>query len=158
MRSAAQRPGRRAAGRRRAEEPPAAPGPNDASSLSPIAPDVPAIDSRIRLCLERIEHSVEHGTPVTLGALARDVNLSSSRLRHLFREAIGQAPTRYLRQLKMAHAKRLLDTTFLRVKEVMCAVGSNDLSHFVRDFKRLYGQAPGRYRCRRLQERRNDVP
>jgi AraC family transcriptional regulator of arabinose operon len=132
--------------------------PGDAPSLSKAALDAPAIDVRIRLCLDRLEQSVEHGAPVTLEELARDVNLSPSRLRHLFRETVGRSPTQYLRLLRMTQAKRLLDTTFLRVKEVMCAVGSNDLSHFVRDFKRLFGQAPGRYRWRRLQERGNEPP
>ena len=49
-------------------------------------------------------------------------------------------------RLKMQEAKRLLETTFLTVKEVAHHVGLGDESHFVRDFKRLYGHSPGQHR------------
>jgi transcriptional regulator GlxA family with amidase domain len=44
-------------------------------------------------------------------------------------------------------AKQLLETTFMSVKEVMFAVGINDLSHFVRDFSKRYGKTPAKYRA-----------
>jgi AraC-like DNA-binding protein len=46
----------------------------------------------------------------------------------------------------MEHAKRLLETTFLSVKQVMTEVGATDESHFVRDFKAHYGVSPTRFR------------
>ena len=81
-----------------------------------------------------------------LAHIARMVNLSSSRLRHLFKNEVGTTPTQYLRALRLREAKRLLETTPLRVKEVRSAVGFVDDSHFVRDFKRAHGQSPVEYR------------
>ncbi|MGH9906870.1 MAG: helix-turn-helix domain-containing protein, partial [Pyrinomonadaceae bacterium] len=40
----------------------------------------------------------------------------------------------------------LLETSFLSVKEITHSVGLNDESHFVRDFKAVYGFPPTRYR------------
>jgi len=42
----------------------------------------------------------------------------------------------------MEEAKRLLETTFLSIKQVVVQVGLQDESHFVRDFKRIYGCSP----------------
>jgi AraC-like DNA-binding protein len=50
----------------------------------------------------------------------------------------------------MRKAKKLLEFTFLNVKEVMNRVGAYDASHFVRDFKRTYGVTPAQYRARYL--------
>ena len=46
----------------------------------------------------------------------------------------------------MKEAAVLLSTTFLSVKEIMARVGFSDESHFVRDFKKIYGMTPTEYR------------
>jgi len=46
----------------------------------------------------------------------------------------------------MQDAANLLVATFLSVKEIIARVGFTDESHFVRDFKRIYGVTPTEYR------------
>ena len=46
----------------------------------------------------------------------------------------------------MKEATVLLSTTFLSVKEIMVRVGFGDESHFVKDFKKIYGITPTEYR------------
>ena len=46
----------------------------------------------------------------------------------------------------MQAAKELLETTFLSVKEIVALAGFNDESHFVRNFKKLYGVTPSEHR------------
>jgi len=60
------------------------------------------------------------------------------------------APLQYLRAMKMEQAKRLLESTFLSVKQIMTAVGVRDASHFVKDFRMRYGSPPARFRRRFL--------
>ncbi len=85
---------------------------------------------------------------VSLGELARSVNLSVWRLGHIFRSHVGMAPIKYLRLLRMERAKELLETSCLSIKEIGYQVGLNDESHFVRDFKKTYGAPPMVYRTR----------
>jgi len=53
----------------------------------------------------------------------------------------------------MQQAATLLTTTFLSVKEIVRRVGGTDESHFVRDFKRIYGVTPSEYRNGALSAR-----
>lgn len=85
---------------------------------------------------------------VSIFHLARGVNLSSSRLRQLFKEETGRSPMQYLRDLRMQNAERMLRSTFLSIKEVAFISGINDVSSFVRDFKKRYGLTPSKFRAR----------
>jgi AraC-like DNA-binding protein len=60
----------------------------------------------------------------------------------------------------MERAKILLETTFLSVKEIMTEVGVSDESHFVRDFKSVYGVSPARFRLGlfMVRSRKNTPP
>jgi AraC-like DNA-binding protein len=85
---------------------------------------------------------------LTLDKLAQAVDISPSRLRHLFKDEVGSTPTRYLKDLRMKIARELLEKSSLRIKQVMINIGVNDESHFVRDFKRTFGMTPTQ--CRAL--------
>lgn len=82
----------------------------------------------------------------SLGQMAESVNLSPPYFCYLFKSVIGVSPARYLKSLRMEQAAALLTTTFLSVKEIVSRVGCTDESHFVRDFKRIYGMTPSEYR------------
>ena len=85
--------------------------------------------------------------------LAQAVNLSPSRLRHLFKEATGVSLTQYFKLHKMQKASELLETSLLSIKEIMSIVSVKDRSHFSRDFKRLYGVTPKEYREQHLSSK-----
>lgn len=87
---------------------------------------------------------------ISLDKMAHSVNLSHWHLHRLFKAATGVTPARYLKRLRMQRASRLLETTFLSVKEIMLKIGLHDESHFIRDFKRAYGMTPIHYRARFL--------
>jgi AraC family transcriptional regulator of arabinose operon len=93
----------------------------------------------------------------SLDEAARSVNLSASRLRHLFKHEIGVSPARFLKAQRMQKAEKLLETTFLSVKEVMLKVGFKHRGHFVRGFKKVYGLSPSQYRLQYLEAQQMEV-
>jgi AraC family transcriptional regulator of arabinose operon len=103
------------------------------------------MDPRVRQIIALMEADLRHA--LSLAELAHAVNLSHSRLRHMFKEEIGVTPTRYRQQLKTHCAKQMLETTWMSVKEIIYEVGINDGSHFTRDFKRDCGLTPTQYRA-----------
>src|SRR3954470_15074043 len=105
-----------------------------------VGEDMAATDPRIRFVLALMER--HRATPLSIEELARAVNLSPAHLRRLFQRELGCSPARTSRELRLDHARHLLQTSFLTVKQVMAAAGWNDPSHFSREFKRRHGQAP----------------
>ena len=83
---------------------------------------------------------------LTLTEMAGTVHLSPWRLCHLFQDAMGTSPQRFLTHVRLERARNLLTTEFLTVKEVMNRVGMSDASSFARSFKAAYGLTPARYR------------
>lgn len=96
----------------------------------------------------------------TLGKMAESVNLSAPYFCYLFKSITGVPPAKYLKALRMQQAATLLTTTFLSVKEIVRRVGLADDSHFVRDFKQLFGATPSEYRDKafRSSDRANHEP
>lgn len=84
---------------------------------------------------------------LTLTEMAQSVGLSVEHLRELFKSEIGMTPIQYQKKLRLLEARSLLESTFLNVQEVAVRVGLTDESHFVRDFKKLYGLTPVQYRA-----------
>jgi len=83
---------------------------------------------------------------VQVPELAAMVGVSSSHLAALFRSATGGGVLAHHISLKMARARRLLDTTSLPISEVARQVGMNDPLYFSRQFGRVHGMSPSEYR------------
>jgi AraC-like DNA-binding protein len=104
------------------------------------------MDQRVQQAIRLMQENLSR--KLIPGEIASAVNLSLAHLRYLFKEETGKSPAQYLRALRMREAGRLLETTFLNVKEVMHRIGVQDESHFTRDFKKVYGMTPAQYRSR----------
>ncbi|MCA1613947.1 MAG: helix-turn-helix domain-containing protein [Acidobacteria bacterium] len=72
---------------------------------------------------------------LALTDMARAVNLTPFHFSRLFKAETGGPPAKYFKQLRLCEARRMLESTFLSVKEITAAVGFRDESHFVRDFR-----------------------
>ncbi len=107
------------------------------------------MDRRIEVVISKMEGQISKSWEI--GELARLVNLSASRLRHLFKRETGKTLAQYLKYHRLQRAELLLRTTFLTVKEIANQVGLTTSSHFVREFKKVYGAAPTTYRSTPLR-------
>ena len=103
----------------------------------------PRVQRAVRLLRKNAMNPV-----VRIKEIAATLHISSSYLRHLFKKELGMAPTHYVKLLRLQKAKKLLENTFLSVKEVMAEVGIADPSHFVRDYKQRYDETPSQARAR----------
>lgn len=100
---------------------------------------------RIKAVLEFIESSPIEA--ITLEAAADVLRISPSRFRHLFKDHVGISFHQYVISLRLERARYLLRTTSYTVERIAGMLGIQDLSHFARDFKRVYGISPGATRC-----------
>ncbi|MFN4010878.1 MAG: AraC family transcriptional regulator [Pannonibacter sp.] len=80
--------------------------------------------------------------PWAIEDLARLAGLSASQLFRAFKATSGSTPMAYLRQERMAEARRLLIETTDPVAVIARRCGYADPYHFSRDFRRLTGTSP----------------
>jgi len=102
------------------------------------------MDPRVELLKDHLKR--DKNARLSAVSMASMVNLSASHLSHLFMREAQVSPQRFAKLVRMQHAKHLLETSFRTVKQVMTDSGFSDASHFVRDFKRLYGKSPSQHR------------
>jgi AraC family transcriptional regulator, arabinose operon regulatory protein len=103
-----------------------------------LPPTSAAKDWRVRQAVELIRCTPE----IQVLDIALRLNLSASRFRHLFTAELGMSPREYLRRARLQRARELLEASRLSVKEITRTVGFTDVSHFVRHYKKTYGQTP----------------
>jgi transcriptional regulator GlxA family with amidase domain len=101
-------------------------------------------DELVLTAQQRLQDRLEQ--PVSLEALAAELQCSTRTLTRRFREATGQTPSGYLRHQRMAAARELLRATNLSVGEVCFRIGLQDVSYFTSLFQKETGLTPGRYR------------
>jgi AraC-like DNA-binding protein len=78
--------------------------------------------------------------------IALELNISYSGFRRAFREFTGTSPLKYIIELKLNEAKRLLSTTFLTVKEIAYKLNFENPDYFPVFFKKRTGLTPVEYR------------
>jgi transcriptional regulator GlxA family with amidase domain len=102
------------------------------------------MDRRVQIIIAWMQGNLHR--EMLVDDLAEIVNLSASRLRHLFKDETRISLSHYLKELRMQRARHLLETTQLSIKQIRVSVGMQNKAHFTQDFKRLYGMTPKQYR------------
>ncbi|MEO6523075.1 MAG: helix-turn-helix transcriptional regulator [Mucilaginibacter sp.] len=83
---------------------------------------------------------------IALDDLAKHACLSVNHLLRTFKQAFSLSPHQFLIQLRLQRAKMLLKTTHYSINEVVCMVGFECPSSFIRLFKGKYKTTPMKYR------------
>ncbi len=96
-------------------------------------------------------HSAE---AIELDDVARTSGLSAFHFLRLFTKVLGVTPHQYLLRSRLRHAARLLADESLPITGIALDVGFNDLSNFVRTFRRAAGVSPRGFRAAARGERK----
>ncbi len=83
-----------------------------------------------------------YSRPIYASELADAICVSQTRLKELFREALGIPWGRYLRAYRIQKAASLLATTDRGIIDVAAAVGFESVSHFEATFREYMGRSP----------------
>ncbi|MEM0952862.1 MAG: AraC family transcriptional regulator [Pseudomonadota bacterium] len=81
-----------------------------------------------------------------LEALARQAKLSKYHFLSRYKALTGYTPIKHFVNMKIERACRLLDATDLSVTDVAATLGYDDPMYFSRQFKKIIGHSPRRYR------------
>ena len=105
--------------------------------LDKLGPDV-------RAAVEIIEQHISE--PLLVPEIAAMVGLSQRQLERQFSKSVGCTIVQFSLLLRLQHARVLLISTDLSVREIATASGFNSLSHFAFTFKKCFGRRPSSYR------------
>lgn len=74
--------------------------------------------------------------------LASEMGVHKSHLVRTFSKAVGMAPQKYIRQVRIAKATELISEGF-QLSAVALVLDFSDQAHFTREFKKVFGVSPG---------------
>lgn len=104
------------------------------ASTSDTLPD--RVSRAIELFAEHIEE------PIQISDVAKAVAMSSRQLDRSFQRATGQSPSKYYRNMRLNHARKLVLYSNDTTAEIALAVGYATAGPMLRHYKALFGVSP----------------
>ena len=83
---------------------------------------------------------------ISLKEFSEQFHLSEKYISRYFKEHFHITLSQYITHLRLEHAKQLLQDTDIPVTEIAMQSGYQNVSYFIRSFKKTYGVSPLKYR------------
>jgi transcriptional regulator GlxA family with amidase domain len=111
---------------------------SDAQPHSPVAEAIR--DERVHRAVLMMEQNIAKPMPVE--SIATKLKVSHRQLERLFRSETGRSPGAVYREVRLRHARWLIENTRLTMTQIADATGFCDSAHFSRQFKQLFALSP----------------
>ena len=98
----------------------------------------------VSLCCRYIDEHFH--LPISLNDLSEICGLSTHYISDLFRTELGMGALQYIHQVKLLHARFLLEHTTLSIASIASLLSYPSHSNFSQQFRKTYGVTPGEYR------------
>lgn len=98
----------------------------------------------VRDAIDLVEGNISE--PLSVPEISAQVGISQRQLERLFKQSIGCSIVQFGLLVRLQHARVLLISTDLGVREISAASGFNSLSHFAFAFRKCFGRRPSDYR------------
>lgn len=84
--------------------------------------------------------------PIKLENIAESANICRSKCCILFKKYVQQSPINFLNEYRVERAKELLLNTNMNITEIALNCGFNNLSYFAKQFYKITGKTPKKYK------------
>ena len=98
----------------------------------------------VRQAIALIERNISE--PLTVPVIAVTLGTSQRQLERQFNRSVGCTVVQFGTLVRLQHARVLLISTSLSVRDIAVAAGFNTLSHFAHAFRKCFGRRPSDYR------------
>ena len=96
----------------------------------------------VQHAIQFVEHHISDSN-YDVEALCSDMSMSRSTLTRKLKALTGQAPSGFIKSIRLRYAYHLLQNQTISVAEAMYRVGYNDQRSFTLAFKDMFGMTPG---------------
>ena len=96
--------------------------------------------------------SSQYYTQTKISDIAKKFGYADDYIIRIFKETYGLTPHKYLTNMRLEHAKWLLENTDKTADEIGTSIGYNDFSTFFRAFKSAYGVSPSEIRRQKQKQ------
>lgn len=106
------------------------------------------VDNLNKIFIDRARKIVElnmANPDMSVERLAQEMNMSRSTFTRKIKSITGKTPLEFIRQIKMAYAKKLLQNQDRNISEIATILGFSDRKHFTLCFKEEFGMPPTAY-------------
>ncbi len=110
------------------------------------APEPQAADSSAIIRQVQKIVDAEYGQPLSLEYIAEKVYITPSYLSYIFKQMTGQNLIKYITDLRMYKARRMVADENLKISQIAKSCGYDNPSYFNKLFKNYYGVTPRQYR------------
>lgn len=118
--------------------------PANAPQRKTLGRGLETLPSGVRAAIDLIEANISE--PLAVPDIAARVGISQRQLERQFNRTMGCSVVQFGLLLRLQHARVLLISTDLGVREISAASGFNSLSHFAYAFRKCFGRRPSEYR------------
>ncbi len=103
-----------------------------------------AYNSMFDEIINRFHH--EYQNDISIAGYADEYHISCSWFIREFKKYTGYSPKQYITNLRLQHAKELLNNRYLSISNIAALVGYENQLYFSRIFHKYTGMAPSEYR------------
>ncbi len=96
--------------------------------------------------MEKSILSPNYTREISLNEFGAQFHLSEKYISRYFKEHFHITLSQYVNHLRLEHARQLLEESAASVTEVAMCSGYQNVSYFIRSFKKMYGVSPLKYR------------
>ena len=114
----------------------------------PQLPQVEIPDTDDEVFREKVEAFISmnlSNSDLDMENFAREIGVSRSNLYLQMKRIYGCTPNNYLNEIRITHAKRMMDTGHTNISIVAYNCGYSDPKYFSRSFKKSVGMTPSEY-------------
>ena len=84
--------------------------------------------------------------PIDFNDISHIAGASKSYLKALFVKEFGVPPSKYIQNIRMGHARKILQNPYLYVEDVAEQCGYSDANYFSRAFRKIHNCTPSEYK------------
>ncbi|MCE7064963.1 ATP-binding protein [Dyadobacter sp. CY326] len=107
-----------------------------------------SIDDKFLMKAKHVVEANMEDVSFSVEKMAEEMNLGRTQLLRKMKALTGQAPTDFIRDLRLQKAAEMIRQKADTITQIGYAVGFNDQSYFSKCFKKEYGETPTEYSLR----------